>query len=244
MFKKIFFVVISVLVTTHPYASEWTLFRNDGLVSMIDVDSIKKYPGLVYGVIKTTMSNDLVAYQQFIYMCQSEKIFYGAPSTAYPESDSTPKPTTVWPQDSNDLQFSIHTYCHYSNNNKDDVEFPIAMTGDDTNFETLLLKENEIRGSNIIAWTTSYSVKKKLAFKMKDRDKTPVYEYKINFSEGYVVNRIGVNCTKKSIKHLESHRYNKSGKLVMSEDQTTREFPTIPKSHGRHIVDVLCSLTR
>lgn len=234
--------VLSILFMTYAQAAEWVTFKTDGLTSMIDVASIKKYPGLVFAVTKVSITKDLDAYHQTFYTCGSKKLYYSAPTTGYPDSEERPKPTTVWPQESNDLKFSIQSYCRHSNNTKDDVELPIGITGDGTRFETLLAKETEFKGENVLAWTGTYSVTKSLAYRMKDRDKTPVYNHKVNLNEGYMVNHVAVNCTRKTLKLLESYKYNKNGTVISSITQPKEEMSTVPQSHGRHVADFLCSL--
>lgn len=241
---KSLLVITPLVISAYGQAAEWVTFKSDGLTSMIDTDSIKKYPGLVYAVTKASLTKDLTAYHQTFYSCASKKLYYSAPTTTYPDLEDKPKPTTVWPQESDQLQFNIHNYCRNSNNSKDDVELPIGMSGDDTHFETFLAKETEIKGDDVLAWTSTYNVSKTLAYKMKDRDHTPVYNYKINLNEGYMVNRVAVNCTRKSLKLLESYKYNKSGKAISSIAQPKEEISTVPKSHGRHVADILCSLVR
>lgn len=125
-------------------AEEWVAFKNDGLNSMVDTASIKKYPGLVYAVTRVSLTKDLMAYHQIYYACASKTLYFTAPTTTYPDSDERPKPTTPFPEESDNLHFNIKQYCQQPNSSKDNVELPIAMSADDTQFETFLAKETSI----------------------------------------------------------------------------------------------------
>lgn len=243
-FLKNRILVIAVFVFTNAHAEEWVDFKADGgIKTMIDVESIRTYPSLVFAVTKIEMGT-LSVYQTILYACRSRNLYHGSSSAGYPILSTPPNPVSARSETSDDLRFGIHTYCDYTVKGKEDIEFPISMLGDDTDFETVLLKDTEIKGDHVLSWTARYKVSKRLISKPKNSRIAPMYSYKTNLSDGYLMNHLDVNCSNKSLRLLASHKYDKAGNVISSMTQPKTAMETIPKSGGRFIADFLCSLSR
>lgn len=237
--------IVFFAISANIQAEEWVDFKADSVIkTMIDVESIKKYPNLVFAVTRKDIG-EASFYQTILYACPSQKLYYGSTSGKYPDTSAPPNPRTVEVGTSEDLAFSIHTYCFYSNKDKDDAEFSVLMLRDETEFDTILLRDTEIKDNHVVSWTTRYKVSKKLLTKPKNPQIEPMYIYKTDVSKGYLMSKIDVNCSNKYLKLLASHKYDKVGNVISSMTHpNAAAMETIPKSAGRFIADFLCSLAR